>query len=88
MYKKANFEGMREDINKINWEETLKCEENSMEDIINIFNGKFNEIMDKHIPTTVIDHSKGMRPPLDQTMRNLIQEKDKATSNRKYENEQ
>ena len=49
-----------------------------MEGIIDICNKRFNEVMDKHIPTTKVNNSQGMRPPLDETMRKLLQEKDKA----------
>ena len=78
MYKKANIQGMMEDIKEIDWEETLNTEENSMEGIIDICNKRFNEVMDKHIPTTKVNNSQGMRPPLDETMRKLLQEKDKT----------
>lgn len=78
IYKKANMEGMEEEMDQIDWEEEFKVEESSMEDIIKTFNDRFNKIQDDNIPTCIIDNTKGMRPPLDDKMRDLIRQKDIA----------
>ena len=74
IYKKANLEGMVEDMN-LDWETTL--------------NNKENSLIDQHIPTCIIDNSKGMRPPLDEKMKELIRQKDiaarKLTESKKQE---
>ena len=78
MYKKANMQKIKEEVNSIYWDDTLNTAENSIEEIVNIFNGKLNEIMDKHIPIASISTRQGMRPPLDPEMERLIKEKEKA----------
>ena len=40
VYRKANINGMKEDINSIDWEDILKTDENSMDEIITVFNKK------------------------------------------------
>ena len=77
IYKKANLEGMVEDMN-LDWETTLNNKENSLEGMVSKLNGKFNAVIDKHIPTCIIDNTKGMRPPLDEKMKELIRQKDIA----------
>ena len=79
MYRKANIKGMKEDMGEPDWEEILNPNGKSMGDIVKEFNVRFNETMDRHIPTCTIDNSKGMRPPLDEKMRELIKQKDKAS---------
>ena len=55
MYKKANMEEIRAEMNSTNWNEALNVEEYSMEEIIHVFNTRLNDIMDRHIPTANID---------------------------------
>ena len=79
MYRKANIKGMKKDMGGLDWEEILNPNGKTMEDIVKEFNVRFNETMDRHIPTCTIDNSKGRRPPLDEKMRELIKQKDKAS---------
>ena len=57
-YKKADYEGMKNYINKVKWKDRI----NEVEEGWNLIKNTIQDAMEKHVPKTVINPNKRRRP--------------------------
>ena len=73
-FKKANYTGIKEEINCLEWEETLKPEEGTINDTWNNFRKTIDNLANKYVPLVKCGN-KNRNIPLDKITLQAIKEK-------------